>query len=137
VLTGLSHENIVNVLGYGSEGTIVKKSGRKYKGLTYLLLDYVEGDLLFNMVESMGPMGEDVGRFFMLQMLDILSYLGQKGVSHRDIKLENILLDTEMNLKLADFGFATFHNIDKLKSYRGTKSYMAPEIKDNRTYNGK
>jgi len=74
-------------------------------------------------------MGEDGGRFFMNQMLDVLSYMHGKGVVHRDLKLENILVDDEMNLKVADFGFATFKNVHKLKSYRGTMTYMAPEIK--------
>ena len=42
-----------------------------------------------------------------------------------------------MNLKVADFGFATFRKIDKLKSYRGTMTYMAPEIKEGKVYDGK
>ena len=49
---------------------------------------------------------------------------------HRDLKLENILVDDNMNLKVADFGFATFRKIHSLKSYRGTMTYMAPEIKE-------
>jgi serine/threonine protein kinase len=59
-----------------------------------------------------------------------------KGVVHRDLKLENILVDDYMNLKVADFGFATFKKVDHLKSYRGTMTYMAPEIKEGKTYNG-
>ena len=56
---------------------------------------------------------------------------------HRDLKLENILLDENMNLKVADYGFATQKHINKLQSYRGTKTYMAPEIKEGKNYNGK
>jgi serine/threonine protein kinase len=59
-----------------------------------------------------------------------------KGVAHRDLKLENILVDEKMNLKVADFGFATFRNVGKLKSYRGTMTYMAPEIKYGKVYDG-
>jgi len=70
-------------------------------------------------------------------MLDVLSYMHGKGVVHRDLKLENILVDDQMNLKVADFGFATFRKIDRLKSYRGTMTYMAPEIKEGKTYDGK
>ncbi len=57
-------------------------------------------------------------------------------VVHRDLKLENILLGQDLNLKIADFGFACYKNIDCPKSYRGTMTYMAPEIKENKEYNG-
>jgi len=59
------------------------------------------------------------------------------GVVHRDLKLENILVDENMDFKVADFGFATFKKIDRLKSYRGTMTYMAPEIKEGKQYDGK
>mmetsp|Transcript_13573 Transcript_13573/g.23096 ORF Transcript_13573/g.23096 Transcript_13573/m.23096 type:complete len:210 (+) Transcript_13573:414-1043(+) len=82
-------------------------------------------------------MGEDDGRYFLHQMCDVLGYMQGKGVVHRDLKLENILVDDKMNLKVADFGFATYKKINKLNSYRGTMTYMAPEIKEGKTYDGK
>ena len=60
-----------------------------------------------------------------------------KKVAHRDLKLENILVDNDLNLKVADFGFATYTKIKKLHSYRGTKTYMAPEIKEGKIYDGR
>lgn len=59
-------------------------------------------------------------------------------VSHRDLKLENILVDCNLNLKIADFGYASFSKADSslLTSYRGTFTYMAPEIKEGKPYNG-
>jgi len=61
-------------------------------------------------------------------------------VSHRDIKLENVLVDSsDMTLKVADFGYANQQmpgHSDVLKSYRGTFTYMAPEIKEGRQYSG-
>ena len=59
------------------------------------------------------------------------------GISHRDLKPENILVDEMLNIKIADFGFATFKQIDNLKSYRGTSIYMAPEIKEGKVYDGR
>jgi len=82
-------------------------------------------------------MGEDDGRFFLHQMCEVMGYMQGKGVVHRDLKLENILVDDSMNLKVADFGFATYKKINKLNSYRGTMTYMAPEIKEGKTYDGK
>ena len=129
--------NIVNILGWGSDGTVLKPSGRKIENLVYLLLEYVTGGLLFDVCQTIGGMGENGGRYFLNQMLDVLTYMHGKGVVHRDLKLENILVDDNMNLKVADFGFATFRKIDHLKSYRGTMTYMAPEIKEGKTYDGK
>ena len=71
------------------------------------------------------------------QMLEVLTYMQSKNVVHRDLKLENILVDEDMNLKVADFGFATYKKIEKLKSYRGTMTYMAPEIKEGKQYDGR
>lgn len=70
-------------------------------------------------------------------MLDTIEYIHSKGAVHRDIKLENILIDYDLNLKLTDFGFSTYKSVEKLQSYHGTKTYMAPEIKKGEVYNGK
>merc|ERR1719364_469789 len=137
ILQGLNHSNIVSIMGYGSDGYVKKPSGREIKNLVYILLEYIPGGLLFDLCQTVGGMGEDGGRFFLSQMLDVLSYMQGKGVVHRDLKLENILVDDHLNLKIADFGFATYKKIDRLKSYRGTMTYMAPEIKEGKVYNGK
>jgi len=132
----LNHHNIVNIIGWGSDGTVLKPSGRQINNLVYILLEYITGGLLFDVCQTIGGMGEMGGRYFLSQMLDVLSYMHGKGVVHRDLKLENILVDDKMNLKVADFGFATFRKIHNLKSYRGTMTYMAPEIKENKVYDG-
>lgn len=70
-------------------------------------------------------------------MLDSIEYMHSKNVSHRDLKLENILVDSDLTLKIADFGYASMQkSLDLLSSYRGTFTYMAPEIKEGRKYTG-
>jgi len=69
-------------------------------------------------------------------MIATIEYMNSKNVAHRDLKLENILVDRDLNLKVADFGYASFHKADLLSSYRGTFTYMAPEIKEGKQYNG-
>jgi serine/threonine protein kinase len=69
-------------------------------------------------------------------MLEGIEYMHSRRVVHRDLKLENILVDDQLNIKIADFGFASYKNIDCLKSYRGTMTYMAPEIKEGKQYKG-
>jgi len=132
----LKHTGIINILECGDQGIVEKPSGRVINNMVYLIMDYVQGGLLFDTCQTLSAMGEDAGRFFALQMLDAMEYMHSNRVAHRDLKLENILIDDKMNLKIADFGFACYKNIDCLKSYRGTFTYMAPEIKEGKQYNG-
>ena len=73
----------------------------------------------------------------MEQLVDTIEYLHGNNYVHRDLKPENILVDDDLNLKLTDFGFASFENISKLQSFRGSKRYMAPEIKERKVYDGR
>lgn len=136
-MSALHHKNIVKLLDYGSDGQIVKSSGRVLSNLVYICLEYIEGGLMFDLCKTGGAMGEDIGRFLFRQLLKSVKYMHSKNVVHRDLKIENILYDDEMNIKVADFGFSTYKQIAKLKSYRGTMTYMAPEIKLGKKYDGR
>ena len=136
ILKNLDHAGIIKMYEYGDAGQVVKPSGRVIENLVYIVMEFVQGGLLFDLCQTMGAMGEDAGRFFLAQMLDSLDYMHGKRVVHRDLKLENILIDDQLNLKVADFGFACYKSIDTLKSYRGTMTYMAPEIKEGKQYKG-
>lgn len=136
IMKHLKHPGIVRLHEYGDQGLVVKPSGRHISNLIYLVMECIQGGLLFDLCQLAGAMGEDVGRFMATQLLDSVEYLHGLRVVHRDLKLENILVDEKLNLKIADFGFASYKNTDRLKSFRGTLTYMAPEIKEGKEYRG-
>lgn len=133
------HANIIKLLDYGDNGQVYKPAtGRTVEGLVYIVLEYVEGGLLlFDLCQNVGAFGEDCGRLLFLQLLDSLEHMHSRDIAHRDIKLENVLVDAStMTLKVADFGYAV-QGTQQLRSFRGTFTYMAPEIKEGRSYDGK
>mmetsp|Transcript_18503 Transcript_18503/g.25576 ORF Transcript_18503/g.25576 Transcript_18503/m.25576 type:complete len:180 (+) Transcript_18503:302-841(+) len=136
ILKNLQHPGLIQLIEYGDQGVVQKPSGRIINNLIYIVMEFVAGGLLFDTCQGLGSMGENVGRYFMNQLLETVEYMHNKQVVHRDLKLENILVDEDMNLKVADFGFACYKNINKLSSYRGTMTYMAPEIKEGKQYDG-
>jgi len=77
---------------YGTNGYITKPSGKKITKIVYIILEYVEHGLLFELCQSAGGMGEVAGRYLMEQMKDVLVLFDEKGVAHRDLKLENIMV---------------------------------------------
>lgn len=64
--------------------------------------------------------------------MESLDHMHAKGIAHRDLKLENLLLDQDFNLKVADFGFATAQYINQ--SYKGTPGYMPYEVINEQEY---
>ena len=69
------------------------------------------------------------------QMIDLIADLHRLGISHRDIKPDNFLLDNNGNLKLTDYGFSTFKK--NSKDYVGTFDYISPELKNGEEYDCK
>ena len=83
------------------------------------MLEYAPGGLLFEICEDVVQMGENTARVFFKEIINAVDFMHKQGISHRDIKLENILLDNALNIKIADLGFATT-NQGMLESYKGT-----------------
>lgn len=92
--------------------------------------------LLFDVCDKLSALGEKVGRFLIKQILSTLQYIHKQGVAHRDIKLDNIMVDENMNIKFIDFGFAARGNIYSLTERYGTQTYLAPEIRRGEVYDG-
>ena len=94
-------------------------------------MEYVGGGSLHGYLKSK-PLRRleewDAKRLFK-QIVEGISYCHQRCITHRDIKVENLLLDEENNIKIIDYGFSTcVPNEKKIKIFCGTPSYMAPEI---------
>ena len=80
---------------------------------------------------------ENEARNIFSQISDGICYCHKKNIYHRDIKMENILLDDNKNIKIIDFGFSVINPRDKtLNLYCGTPSYMSPELVYKREYFG-
>ncbi|CAK9328888.1 unnamed protein product [Citrullus colocynthis] len=110
------------------------------KSKIYLVLEYVNGEELFDTIASKGKLSEAQGRKIFQQLLDGVSYCHRKGVYHRDLKLENILVDAMGNVKITDFGLSAlpenFRDDGLLHTTCGSPNYVAPEILANRGYDG-
>lgn len=115
----LSHPNIVKVLdvSFGDR-------------LQYIVMEYVEGITLKEYIEQQGRVKTREALYFVMQILRALQHAHDKGIVHRDIKPQNIMLISNGTLKVTDFGIATFSR-DETKTMTGTAigsvHYISPE----------
>jgi serine/threonine protein kinase len=104
----------------------------------YLCIEFCPKGNLFDILSRKGGLPSPVARTLFLQLLSGLSACHQAGVAHRDLKLENILIDEDYRLKIADFGMAEFKQRESwdMGGVVGTSGYMAPEIILGQRYRG-
>lgn len=106
----------------------------------YMVLEYVNGGELFDKISSKGKLIEAHGRKMFQQLIDGVSYCHNKGVFHRDLKLENVLVDAKGNIKITDFNLSALPQHCRadglLHTTCGSPNYVAPEILANRGYDG-
>ncbi|TVU31653.1 hypothetical protein EJB05_23349 [Eragrostis curvula] len=105
-----------------------------------IVMEYAAGGELFEKICSAGRFSEDESRYFFQQLISGVSYCHSMEICHRDLKLENTLLDGSPTprVKICDFGYsksALLHS--KPKSTVGTPAYIAPEVLSRKEYDGK
>jgi serine/threonine protein kinase len=97
----------------------------------------MQGGELFDYVSNNGPLPEEEAVRFFRQIIAGLGYCHQFNIYHRDLKLENILLDARGNVKLADFDLAAFQRTGRwFNTPLGSPHYIAPELIHERKYRG-
>jgi serine/threonine protein kinase len=118
VAASLQHENIVHIYDY-------------WKRPNYaIVMEYVDGTDLAEIIEKTGPLPVDVGVMIAIQVCSALDYAHMRGLVHRDIKPSNIMIKRNGEVKLMDFGIAHTRHLDALTlpgTLIGTPAYMSPE----------
>uniref|UniRef100_A0A8C7PBE0 non-specific serine/threonine protein kinase n=1 Tax=Oncorhynchus mykiss TaxID=8022 RepID=A0A8C7PBE0_ONCMY len=103
----------------------------------YLIMEYASGGEVFDYLVAHGRMKEKEARAKFRQIVSAVQYCHQKRIVHRDLKAENLLLDADMNIKIADFGFSNEFTLgSKLDTFCGSPPYAAPELFQGKKYDG-
>jgi serine/threonine-protein kinase len=116
---GLQHRNVVNVFDRGQVGNTY-----------YIAMEYLQGRSLKDVINAMGALDPKLAIHICLQILAAAKFAHAKGIVHRDIKPQNVMIDDEWNVKVTDFGIA--HNpvagdITQTGQMVGTAQYISPE----------
>ncbi len=124
ILKYLDHPNIVQLF------EVIDQPQRRY-----IIMEFASGGDLCKYVRDCKRLSESESHRIFCQILSGLMHCHAKGIVHRDIKLDNILLDANKNVKIVDFGFSVpFEREQLLKKACGSPSYAAPEIVSRRQY---
>jgi hypothetical protein len=118
-MASLQHENILHVHDF-----------IKGDGTMYIVMEYVQGIDLYDLLQLTPRLPVDVAAVIMLQVARALDYAHFRGIIHRDIKPANIIVSHQGEVKLMDFGIARDHSLSDLTETGtgvGTPSYMSPE----------
>jgi len=126
ILTSLRHKNVIQLYDVINQFNNI-----------ILVMEFAEGGELSGLIEKNLYLAETHAARLFTQIYDGLVYCHRLKVIHRDLKLENILLDSEGNIKIVDFGLSERLLGDaKLDSICGTPLYMSPELMKGEKYDG-
>jgi len=118
-LAQLQHENIIHVYDFYKE-----------RGAYFIVMEYVEGIDLYDLLDRSGRLPLDVAAIIAMQVARALDYAHYRGIIHRDIKPANVMISRSGGVKLMDFGIArdqAFSDLTQTGTGLGTPSYMSPE----------
>jgi serine/threonine protein kinase len=104
----------------------------------WLVLEYCQGDELYHYLCNKGALPVETAQKIFTQLVGAVAYIHSKACVHRDLKLENVLLDKHDNVKLVDFGFTREYEgkASYLQTFCGTVCYSAPEMLRGEKYAG-
>ncbi len=116
---GLIHENIVQVYNFGEPK----------KGTLFIVMEFVEGQDLKSLIEQAGPIEPKMAAVIGREVARALAYAHARGLVHRDVKPGNIMISTQGEVKLMDFGIVREMGSDLTQTgaFLGTPNYMSPE----------
>merc|ERR1711962_1470888 len=103
----------------------------------FMVMEYVAGGELFDYIVKHGKLKEEDARRFFQQIISGVDYCHRHNVVHRDLKPENLLLDNNLNVKIADFGLSNMmQDGEFLRTSCGSPNYAAPEVISGKLYAG-
>ena len=118
--TALAHPNIVEVYDVGD-----------YKGHHYIVMEYVPGKTLKQIIRERGPLMNEEGIDIMKQLVSAIAEAHKRGIIHRDIKPQNVIVKSDGSIKILDFGIATAKGsmqLTQANNVMGSVHYLAPEL---------
>ena len=125
----LNHPNIVAIHKVGKD---------ERRGMHYLIMEFVEGDTLADIVKEKGVFNWQDAIPIFAQACDALAAAHERNIVHRDIKPENLMVDKLGNVKITDFGLAKSLSSDhKTTKVMGTPHYMSPEQFEGKNVDGR
>ncbi|RCH95209.1 hypothetical protein CU098_009210, partial [Rhizopus stolonifer] len=103
----------------------------------YMFLEYIEGGQLLDYIISHGKLREKLARTFARQIVSALDYCHRNSIVHRDLKIENILITNNKEIKIIDFGLSNIYSPSRLlNTFCGSLYFAAPELLYARHYTG-
>ncbi|KAM4052772.1 protein kinase C delta type-like [Anomaloglossus baeobatrachus] len=142
LLLNISRDEILierQVLEMTRKSPFITRAFATFQSQDYLfyVMEYLSRGDLLDIMSTNGPFPISATRFLAAELICGLQFLHSRGIIHRDIKPDNILLDSTGHLKIADFGLAVMNIFGdtNISGWAGTRLYMAPEILQNKPYN--